>query len=68
LLLAEVDADADIAFRHALAGEDVTLIELLVREQVAGFGQFPDLAGDQLAFAGGTTAHAAAVGKIDAGA
>lgn len=62
----EVHLDAQVPLGHALAGEDVALVQLLVREHVAGFGQLAHAAGQQPALAGGATAHAAAVGEVDA--
>ena len=65
LLPRQFDFDAHIRLRHALACQDVALIEFVVGQEVAAIGQLLDLALDQPALAGRATADPATVGEID---
>ncbi len=63
---AQIHLERDIGQRHRLAGEDVAQVQFLLRQHVAGLGQFLDPAFEQPAFAGGAAAHPAAVRKVHA--
>ena len=51
----QLDLDGHIIQRHALAGQNVALLQLFCAEDVTAVGQLFDLAFNQLAFAGGAT-------------
>jgi hypothetical protein len=61
----EVDRDADVGPRHALASQDVPLIDLVGRQQVAGLGELLHRARGEPALARAAAAHAAAAGDLD---
>ena len=61
----EVDGDADVGPRNALAGQDVALVNLVCRQEIAGLGELLHRAGREPAFARAAAACPAAVGELD---
>ena len=62
----EVDRDLDVRPRDALAGQDVSLVDLVGRQEVTGLRELLDHAGGEPTLARATAPYPAAAGKLDA--